>query len=169
MKKKAVQKMLTRLIVRTMIVGSVPISAQTVSENEGAAIEVTEVTPEETTDAPESEAKLPESEADNIGQAEETELPAEKEAIESGKIDGFSYSVYEETDESGATIRYAEITRYINGYGKITIPDHISVDGVAVPVTSIGDLAFSDCSGLTSITIPEGVTSIGDYAFWYII
>ena len=62
MKKKAVQKMLTMLIVSTMIVGSVPVSAQTVSENEWAAIEVTEVTPEETTDAPESEAKLPESE-----------------------------------------------------------------------------------------------------------
>ncbi len=32
-------------------------------------------------------------------------------------------------------------------------------------VTSIGESAFSGCSGLTSVTIPEGVTSIGDYAF----
>ncbi len=32
-------------------------------------------------------------------------------------------------------------------------------------VTSIGDNAFSGCTGLTSITIPEGVTSIGNYAF----
>ncbi|MBR2715782.1 MAG: leucine-rich repeat protein [Ruminococcus sp.] len=32
-------------------------------------------------------------------------------------------------------------------------------------VTSIGDFAFSTCSSLTSITIPSSVTSIGDYAF----
>lgn len=32
-------------------------------------------------------------------------------------------------------------------------------------VTSIGDYAFNDCKKLTSITIPDGVTSIGDYAF----
>ena len=32
-------------------------------------------------------------------------------------------------------------------------------------VTSIGEWAFSGCSGLTSITIPDSVTSIGDRAF----
>ena len=32
-------------------------------------------------------------------------------------------------------------------------------------VTSIGEYAFSGCTGLTSIAIPDGVTSIGDYAF----
>ena len=32
-------------------------------------------------------------------------------------------------------------------------------------VTSIGDHAFWDCSGLTSVTIPDGVTSIGDSVF----
>ena len=33
-------------------------------------------------------------------------------------------------------------------------------------VTSIGDWAFSGCSGLTSLTIPSSVTSISDYAFY---
>ena len=32
-------------------------------------------------------------------------------------------------------------------------------------VTSIGDFAFNDCSGLTSITIPNTITTIGEAAF----
>lgn len=34
-------------------------------------------------------------------------------------------------------------------------------------ITSIGDHAFSDCYNLTSIVIPGSVTSIGDNAFYY--
>ena len=41
------------------------------------------------------------------------------------------------------------------------------ITNLAIPngVTSIGNDAFWDCSGLTSVTIPNSVTSIGDYAF----
>ena len=34
------------------------------------------------------------------------------------------------------------------------------------PVSVIGDSAFRDCSALTSITIPDSITSIGDRAFF---
>ena len=46
--------------------------------------------------------------------------------------------------------------------------DNINITSVTIldGVTSIGNYAFKDCSSLTSITIPEGVTSIGDYAFY---
>ena len=43
-----------------------------------------------------------------------------------------------------------------------------SITSVTIPagVTSIGDGAFQECSALTSVTIPEGVTSVGDGAFY---
>ena len=37
---------------------------------------------------------------------------------------------------------------------------------IGTQCTSIGDFAFSSCSGLTSITIGSAVTSIGSYAFY---
>ena len=44
-----------------------------------------------------------------------------------------------------------------------------SLSSVTIPnsVTSIGDSAFYSCDSLTSLTIPESVTSIGDDAFSY--
>ena len=55
----------------------------------------------------------------------------------------------------------AQIREYKGAGGAVTIPRIL--DGF--PVTSIGFGAFEDCSGLTSISIPQGVTDIGTYAF----
>ena len=56
----------------------------------------------------------------------------------------------------------AEITGYKGNGGDITIPS--TLDGYTV--TSIGNWAFEDCIGLTSIDIPDSVTAIGRYAFY---
>ena len=54
------------------------------------------------------------------------------------------------------------ITGYTGSGGAVTIPSTIN----GLPVTSIGDYAFYNCTSLTSVTIPNSVTSIGDEAFW---
>ena len=46
------------------------------------------------------------------------------------------------------------------------IPESITYENSKYSVTSIGDWAFSYCTGLTSITIPNSVTSIGNYTFF---
>ena len=66
----------------------------------------------------------------------------------------FTYSVVAVANE-------VIITGYTGSGGDVVIPAWI--DGR--PVTSIGYSVFADCSGLTSITIPNSVTSIGSGAF----
>ena len=82
-----------------------------------------------------------------------------------GKIIGF---------ESGdSEIRYnyrddgtAEVTGITEGYsGAVAIQQAVFKDEKIYDVTSIGEKAFVNCSGLTSIEIPNSVTSIGGYAF----
>ncbi len=59
----------------------------------------------------------------------------------------------------------------INSQYNVTLIDgdgnEIKKFNIPEGVTSIGDNAFSLCSGLTSVTIPEGVTSIGSGAFYH--
>ena len=66
----------------------------------------------------------------------------------------------------------------INGTGAMTnyssdssVPwysyrSYIKTVTIADGVTSIGNYAFNSCAGLTSVTIPNRVTTIGHYAFY---
>jgi len=59
------------------------------------------------------------------------------------------------------------MTNDSNASGAPWYPNRASITSVVLPngVTSIGQSAFRDCSGLTSVTIPDSVTSIGYCAF----
>lgn len=70
-----------------------------------------------------------------------------------------AYGDYEYTVSNGA----ATITDYLGGDTVITIPSEIN----GYPVKKIGNYAFESCYSLTSVTIPNSVTSIGESAFQY--
>ena len=67
----------------------------------------------------------------------------------------FSYSI------SNEKVTITGLTTEGNKLSSIVIPS--SIDGKSV--TDIGNSAFKNCSGITNITIPDGMTSIGQDAF----
>ena len=60
------------------------------------------------------------------------------------------------------------IPNSVTSIGESAFSNCSGLTSVTIPnsVTSIGESAFSGCSGLTSVTIPNSVTSIGDEAFY---
>ena len=83
----------------------------------------------------------------SCGEKETESIPAYSIGLEyTLNIDGESYSV------TGIRTRT---------YTDINIPDTYN----GLPVTSIGERAFDECSSLISVVIPNSVTSIDEYAF----
>ena len=78
---------------------------------------------------------------------------------ESVQIDGLWYNL------SGTTAKVIQYKNAVKYSGDIVIPNIVSYDNTYYNVTTIGDRAFQNCSGLTSIIIPNSIATIGDYTF----
>ena len=73
-------------------------------------------------------------------------------------INGIKYDVVTKA-------KLATVIKGGNYSGDVIIPSEITYNDVVCSVTNIGESAFDNCDGLTSITIPNSVTSIGNDAF----
>ena len=86
------------------------------------------------------------------------------------KVDGLCYNFhYNSNNEVYVTYEqepniWGNIPAYTSLSGDITIPSSVSYEGQNYSVTSIGNRAFADCR-LTTVTIPNSVTSIRNEAF----
>ena len=76
------------------------------------------------------------------------------------KVGGIYYSIVSLPDLT------CEVSSGDNKYkGQVTIPATVTYKNRTLTVTEIRSNAFEGCSGLTSVSIPNSVTSIGNGAF----
>ena len=81
---------------------------------------------------------------------------------------GIYYSITSSTAPYTVAVTYkgTSYSEYKNEYtGSVTIPEKVTYKGKTYSVTYIDWSAFRECSGLTSVTIPNSVTSIDVHAF----
>lgn len=91
---------------------------------------------------------------------EQQEIPATGHNLQNDECTECDFVWYLDYTYIASTESYA-VTGIGTAYGDVEIPSEHN----GRPVTQIGDRAFSDCNVLTSITIPESVTSIKFGAF----
>ena len=83
-----------------------------------------------------------------------------------GEMADYMYSVWG-GDELRDELKKVVISEGVTSIGALAFIECTELSCVVIPdtVTSIGGYAFQDCSALTDITIPESVTSIGWFTF----
>ncbi len=72
------------------------------------------------------------------------------------------YNITSSTEPYTAEVAYSSANK---GLTSVTIPATVTYGGTTYSITSIGRYAFSNCTGLTAITIPNSVTNIDVEAF----
>ena len=93
-------------------------------------------------------------------------LSAATASAEDFEVDGIFYNK-SGNNTASVTFKGESYNAYANKYsGAVTIPSEVAYEGTTYSVTSIGDEAFEDCSGLTSVEIPTSVITIDYDAFW---
>jgi len=82
------------------------------------------------------------------------------------KVDNLYYNILSNADLTVEVTRNYD-SNYRNGYvdGDLNIPNKVKYNSNTYIVSKIDDYAFRDCIGLTSVTIPSSVISIGEYVF----
>lgn len=81
---------------------------------------------------------------------------------------GIYYNIWSEEDKTVEVTRKSEAEGAEPCYsGEVIIPDIVTHNGKDYSVLQIGNYAFQNCSSLSSVTIPNSVTSIRLYAFQY--
>lgn len=81
------------------------------------------------------------------------------------EVDGIYYNIIN-GNEATVTYKGTNYSSYEEYIGSVNIPATVTYDGMTYDITSIGGCAFYNCSGLTSVTIPNAITTIGESAFF---
>ncbi len=81
--------------------------------------------------------------------------------------EGFFYNILDRTKQTvEITYKGSSYDTYPERYtGKVVIPSSVTFDGKPYSVTQIGISAFQECTGITSITIPNTVETLEYGAF----
>ena len=82
------------------------------------------------------------------------------------KINGVYYNLDGNKRQAQVTYNESAPSASYSYSGAVTIPQVVTYEGKEYAVTSIGEEAFFENRGLTSITIPNSIKSIGDKAFY---